>query len=166
MAIDWRRKFAEVKLCREDSVPCVISGCDFLYIGSVGSACSPDILTSLGITHVLCVADGIDKSNILSQNGFICLYAGVRDDPETNIKAIFETCFSFIDEARINEGKVLVYCFQGKSRSATVCCAYLMRFKQLRFIQALDIIRETRIIAAPNLGFIVVLRKFEKDLFA
>lgn len=39
----------------------------------------------------------------------------------------FGTCISFIDEARRGGGSCLVHCSNGKSKSSTICAAYLVR---------------------------------------
>ena len=40
----------------------------------------------------------------------------------------FESSFAFIDE-HLESGNVLIHCFAGVSRSATILAAYLMRKK-------------------------------------
>ena len=67
------------------------------------------------------------------------------------------------DEEQLKCGKVLVHCYQGKSRSSAVCCAYLMVRYGLSLDAALEKVCEVRPIAAPNSGFMSALRKLEKQ---
>ncbi|BAT12572.1 Os11g0136800 [Oryza sativa Japonica Group] len=53
----------------------------------------------------------------------------LRDTEEENLLDHLEPCLDFIDEGR-KEGNVLVHCFAGVSRSATIIVAYLMRTEQ------------------------------------
>lgn len=50
-------------------------------------------------------------------------------------------------------GKILIHCYQGKSRSVAVCCAYLMRFYEYSLDEALQLVRSVRPTASPNHGF-------------
>jgi dual specificity phosphatase 12 len=80
--------------------------------------------------------------------------------------AHFQPCFDFIDAARSRDGTdgvggVLVHCYVGFSRSATIVLSYLMRKEALTFRQALDSVRKLRNIG-PNPGFQQQLRLYEK----
>jgi protein-tyrosine phosphatase len=65
-----------------------------------------------------------------------------------------------------NGGKVLVHCAQGRSRSASMVIAYLMKQQHMSFHQALSQVKEARPIISPNEGFMAQLQKFEKTLNA
>ena len=160
------RKFAIAKLARCDSLPCPIKGIDHLCIGSIGSIVNNLGLREMNITHTICVAAGVEapKSDILLELGIIHCDFGVQDKSNVDISSIFEDCFNLIESVKDANGRVLVYCFQGKSRSVTIIAAYLMKYYGYNFISALDLIRETRPLAMPNLGFILILRQFERSL--
>ena len=69
---------------------------------------------------------------------------------------------AFIDEARRGGGAVLVHCVAGRSRSATVCCAYLMHQASapLSVAHALHHLRECRPWVEPNSAFQAQLEQF------
>lgn len=61
-------------------------------------------------------------------------------------------------------GACLVYCKNGRSRSAAVCTAYLMRHRGLSLAQAFQAVKSARPVAEPNPGFWSQLQKYEEAL--
>jgi hypothetical protein len=167
---DVRKKLAAIRLSRVDSAPTSVHGCEDIYVGSVGCVVDKSCLRqSYNITHTLCVAEGLSEeldppASTMLEYGIVHKSLGVQDNATTNIANIFEECFDFISTARMNGGIVLIYCFQGKSRSVTVACAYLMKKYSMPLMYALENIRVARPVAQPNLGFMVILRRFEKQV--
>ncbi|CAM9977020.1 unnamed protein product [Choristocarpus tenellus] len=92
----------------------------------------------------------------------------VMDHASTDLCHHFKACVRFITDANAKGGKTLVHCFQGKSRSVSVACAYLMITSEgmVGFQEALEIVRRARPVAEPNLGFAAQLRTLEKTLQA
>lgn len=117
----------------------------------------------------------------------------VRDSADVDLEEHFDECFAFINEAKQSGGAVLVHCFAGRSRrsfnckiclkllmwrnflswtehfvcwsiSVTVVIAYLMKMHGMNFSQAFDLVRAKRPQAAPNPGFVVQLKQFERKL--
>ena len=101
----------------------------------------------------------------------VCLYVWIRyktlplsDDPATQLSPFFESAFEFIKEGIENGQGVLVHCYAGQSRSASIVIAYLMKEKSLTLDESLKLLREKRPCVCPNMGFFVQLRSFEKKL--
>lgn len=119
-------------------------------------------LENSGITHVINTAG--DYCTNPHQHKFQYLTLYIKDSKSENIECIFYTCFDFIDQAIKSNGKVLVHCVQGVSRSVTVCIAYLMYAERMKFHQAMKVVKKGRGIASPNIGFIAQLMMFERKL--
>ena len=62
--------------------------------------------------------------------------------------AKLEECFEFI-----STGPTLVVCTAGRSRSAAVCIAYLIKRKGLKLAEAIALVSQARPIIEPNSGF-------------
>ncbi len=57
----------------------------------------------------------------------------------------------------------LISSFQGKSRSTSALCAYIMATQQLPMLEALELIQSRRKMADPNPNFRILLKKLEKS---
>jgi protein phosphatase slingshot len=132
-----------------------------LYLGSIGAAMNKNNLSRLGITHVLCVADNIKPQ---FPNLFTYKSIEILDTANSDVLAILPQCFEFIDQVADQGGKVLLHCFAGKSRSASVCIAYVMKSQRLSLLDAFRYVRERRNAALPNTGFMRQLKVFESEL--
>jgi hypothetical protein len=140
-----------------------------LYVGSAG--CIQDVcrFLSLGFTHALCLAHGLDEDPavaLLLERGIQWKYMGITDKCNEDLMAVLEEAITHIHGVLATGGKILIYCFQGKSRSVAVCCAYLMRHVGLSFEDALRRIRCTRPVAEPNIGFSLALIRYGRTLAA
>ncbi|KAH7679244.1 protein phosphatase slingshot protein [Dioscorea alata] len=147
------------RVAKQDSVICQIE--DGLYLGSVGAAQDKEALKKLNITHILTVAKSLLPAY---PNEFVYKRIDVLDSSTTNLAQYFDECFEFINEARRSGGGVLVHCFAGISRSATVVVAYLMKEHRMPLSQALELVRSKRPQICPNFGFRKQLEDFEKSL--
>lgn len=125
-----------------------------------------------GFTHLVNVAgqgdaknklEGCDKPPYYRSNpenlGLRYLELQAEDSLSFNILPALHCSFPFIKEAISSGGKVLVHCFWGQSRSASVVAYYLMHGPPtLSYDQALEIIRSRRPVARPNSRFELILR--------
>jgi dual specificity phosphatase 12 len=76
-----------------------------------------------------------------------------EDHPNTNLLQHFSAAVAYIDAALTQGGGVFVHCAMGKSRSATLVCAYLIWKDGLSPTAALEQVCEGRPVCDPNPGF-------------
>jgi dual specificity protein phosphatase 1B len=179
---------------KNDKVPAIIyrHGNRQLLLGSIGAAYSRDVLDQTNTTHIVTVAGSIKP---MFRDDFKYLHIRVVDAPSAQLRPHFEKCHAFICEAlgidydvyqdskcslsvaseEVDdtesdpqaqvESSVLVHCFAGVSRSSTVIVSWLMRYLNMRVMEALHYVRERRPVANPNSGFMAQLLEYEAELF-
>ncbi|KAE8390636.1 tyrosine protein phosphatase yvh1 [Aspergillus alliaceus] len=124
-----------------------------LYIGGIFSLKNKAALERANITHVLSVLRLQPQEEIFA--GFQHHRIEVDDVDDENLLEHFPSAIKFIQSGLDAGGGVLVHCAMGKSRSATICVAYMLH-QQPRVLtpqSALDIIRQSRPLCEPNDGF-------------
>ena len=111
----------------------------------------------MNISAVLTVAEELE----LPYNGNVAHLKIMASDIENfDLSKHFYKCFEFICRFQ-GTTNVLIHCYAGVSRSATITIAYLMRFYQMSFKKAFSLVRENRKQMYPNSGFINQLKFFE-----
>ena len=129
-----------------------------IYLGNIYDAQNIEKLLSMGIRKVLSL---ITETELLRYPPEIeHKLINIDDFPRQNIIQYFGECLLFIEDNK----KVLVHCWAGASRSATIIIAYIMWKNQLEFMEAIKIIEQKRPIIKPNYGFVRQLEMFEKLL--
>ncbi|RMX67096.1 hypothetical protein DD238_003792 [Peronospora effusa] len=156
------RKMREALMAKtfesHDNTPVEVDAVSGLFIGSYGAANNKEALTGAGITHILCVSSTLPLN---FPQVFTYLQLKVADQSSVSISKFFDRAFAFIDSALSSEGKVLVHCFMGRSRSATIIIAFLMARHGFTYLDALCELRRVRPQAQPNRGFYQELISFE-----
>uniref|UniRef100_A0A8C5PU03 Dual specificity protein phosphatase n=1 Tax=Leptobrachium leishanense TaxID=445787 RepID=A0A8C5PU03_9ANUR len=124
-------------------------------------------LKKIGITHILNAAHCAweCKEDEIQYGPHIQYYGITAEDcPEFNIRVFLRPGAQFIHEALSTpNGKILVHCVLGKSRSATLVIAYLMIYQHFTLEEAIRHISRFRCIS-PNCGFLEQLRQLENEL--
>lgn len=116
------------------------------------------------ITHILTV--GNDMSPEPFPNDFVYKIVVIHDSPDADISIYFDECIDFIKNAikQNKKNRILIHCWAGISRSATITIAYLMKEQRLPLIEAMETVRESRYIINPNKGFKKILENYSKEL--
>ena len=120
--------------------------------------CAPDVVTnpSSGTSHggTTTSATSATSTTTATTNNTMTVHQwSLSDDKSERIDPFFFRALDIIEATRINNGHVLVHCYQGVSRSVSLVVAYLIWSKQTTYHDALDLVRRTRGIARPNIGF-------------
>ncbi|KAG8052099.1 hypothetical protein GUJ93_ZPchr0001g33079 [Zizania palustris] len=136
-----------------------------LFIGGALAARSMYTLQHLGITHILCLCSNeIGQSDSQFPDLFEYKNFSISDDDDANISDLFEEASVFIDHVDHVGGKVLVHCFEGKSRSATIVLSYLMLRKGFTLVKAWNLLKKVHRRAQPNDGFAKALLALDRKL--
>jgi len=129
----------------------------WLFLGSRKARTDKQVLTELGIKHVLDLScmenikfDGIEYKSI-----------AVDDNASSDLYAAFEGCINYLNNAKEKGEHVLVHCNQGISRSATIILAYLIMNQNMSLHSAWLYLKQRRRIIRPNDGFLSQLIKWE-----
>jgi len=73
---------------------------------------------------------------------------------------------SSMSSSPAQENRVLVHCFAGMSRSATIVIAYLLATTPMTTEEATEFVRSKRSVIRPNYGFTNQLKEYERRYFA
>ena len=114
-----------------------------LYIGAFWPRLNFEKFKEIGITAIVNLME--DNLYDPTPDGFKYLFKGFPDDwypPHDYLKEILE----FIDE-HITDGKILVHCAMGVSRSGGIIVAWLMRkYPQWTWTDAINYVKKSRLI--------------------
>uniref|UniRef100_A0A0R3RR35 Dual specificity protein phosphatase 14 n=1 Tax=Elaeophora elaphi TaxID=1147741 RepID=A0A0R3RR35_9BILA len=86
------------------------------------------------------------------------------DTPSTDIYQYFDLISDQIETVIANGGNVLVHCVAGISRSASICLAFLTKFRCKSLRQAYQLMAQKRPLVRPNIGFWRQLITFESEI--
>lgn len=132
-----------------------------LFQGRGDQATNQRIINTLNITHIVNISE--HKNAFPSKIKYLKL--PLEDMASTNLSHHFEKTSAFIDEALNNDGRVLVHCNLGISRSSTITLAYLMKFKRWKLDEAFKFLKGRRTSSSPNSGFLKQLSEWEAELY-
>jgi protein-tyrosine phosphatase len=131
-----------------------------LFISSKFEAENISLLKHHGITHIVNLSGEANKFEML---GFRYLKIDIMDDGDVvNILDLMEGIHRFMDQGLQTNGKVLVHCWAGVSRSATVILAYLVSRYKMSLPQSLRHVLGKHTIR-PNDGFLKQLISYARQ---
>ncbi|GAB6023428.1 phosphatase [Chamberlinius hualienensis] len=132
-----------------------------LFIGSLTAASNVSTLKAHGITHVLTVDTEPLPDHIKEKSQCRTLYVQADDRPHVDLLSHFDEAIEFIKDG-MKTGAVLIHCFFGVSRSATLAIAHIMKQTNLSVQEAVARVKEKRPVISPNPGFMAQLHLYWK----
>ncbi len=133
-----------------------------LYLGNLESATNTLLLEWSGISHIV----SLDHVPLPQKIGsllprLVFMHLKVSDLPHEDLLSYVFEAIHFIDTAMAINGVVLIYCFRGKSCSATLVIAYLMHKYRYKLDKALRKVKSRCSSINPQIGFLAQLKMFE-----
>ena len=138
---------------------------NFLYLSSYNAAKNKELIDKNKITNIInCAADfcNNDFSNEPNLN-YLSFY--LKDHVMENIECIFYECIEYIESVKEKNGRVLIHCIQGISRSVSIVMAYLIYKNKYTYDKAFSLVQSKREISSPNFGFSIQLQNFYLRLY-
>jgi hypothetical protein len=128
-----------------------------LFVGSVESAQYLKDLKTVGITHIIVAADGL---NAKFPGNFEYFKTELIDSIAEDIIPTIHMCTGFIHGALSNEkNKVLVHCRAGISRSTSIVIGYLMFTMNIDYDEAFNFVKSKHHETQPNQGYKACLNR-------
>lgn len=128
---------------------------DNIYIGSAYNACDYQTMQNNNIKMVINVTT--ELSNYFDGcDGLVYLNYPLYDNNKESIRDYLSSAYSqIINYQKVGKGNILIHCFMGASRSASVIIYYLMKkdkdgVSKYSFDEALSLIKSRRKIVNPT----------------
>ncbi|XP_004079200.1 dual specificity protein phosphatase 12 [Oryzias latipes] len=135
-----------------------------VYIGTAADLNDCQALAAASVTHILSVESVDPGPQIPATGNFIRKWINALDEETTDLLSYLDACNIFIDEAVKGGGATLVHCHAGRSRSATIVTAYLMKKHHLAFPEAYQRLKSVKQDVQVNRGFEEQLQLYESML--
>ncbi len=139
---------------------------DHLYLGNAYNASNFNQLNEFNITSVLNITNEIP--NYFEEDiNFDYLKISIDDTNNETIINHLDIALKFLNETKKEKPNqnVLVHCYMGSSRSASIILAYLIKYYRLTLDDALKLLKEKRPVVNINVDFWKDLEFFYKSLY-
>lgn len=126
-----------------------------VLVGAEAAARDRAALDAAGVTHVLSCVGETFPSHFPEAKSYrvLCL----RDAPTEDLLCVLYDALDYVRRALQADGRVLVHCSQGVSRSVSVAVAWRMLRMREGYDAAFAAVKAGRGIANPNIGFVCQL---------
>ncbi|KGL77435.1 Dual specificity protein phosphatase 16 [Tinamus guttatus] len=133
-----------------------------LYLGCQRDVLNKELMQQNDIGYVLNASNTCPKPDFIPESHF--LRVPVNDSFCEKILPWLDKSVDFIEKAKASNGRVLVHCLAGISRSATIAIAYIMKRMDMSLDEAYRFVKEKRPTISPNFNFLGQLLDFEKKI--
>lgn len=124
-----------------------------LYLGSAYNASCWYTLEKLNIKYIVNVTSEI--SNYYESAGIVYYRIPIRDDNNESIQSYLDESYNKINEFMSkNDGNILVHCYMGASRSATIVAKFISTKEEIDITEVIANLTEKRPIVNPTQQFI------------
>jgi len=136
-----------------------------LWLGNLKAAHSEEFLTNHNITLVVNCSRDIPFFSNTTKNVRISVNDNLKKNEIQRLYNYFSKAVDVIHDNLNDMQTILVHCYAGRQRSASIIAAYLMKYADMRYEEAINIIKSKRAVAfMPGINFEDALIQFQKDL--
>ena len=136
-----------------------------IWLGNAENSKDLEFMTRFNISHVLNCTKEIECPESVSSRLTGFKRIAIQDKNHETILDYIKDSNHFVEEALSHSKSTLfVHCREGRSRSVSFLCAYLMWKEGITFLSALADIRSKRHIVLPNNKFYAELERFDKEI--
>jgi hypothetical protein len=117
-----------------------LSGC---FTGDIAAWCKTHNFTHIlnaGGSHARTVAYNTKQS----PSDINYMELEINDKPTQTLSGVLESSYNFIHDAIEKQGKILIHCVWGQSRSISCLIYFLMKHSKLSFDRAMTIIKDKK----------------------
>ncbi|EKE38684.1 hypothetical protein ENUP19_0053G0012 [Entamoeba nuttalli] len=151
--------------------------CKNVYLGSAAAGANIEWLEEVGINYIVnCTPDVMCFYNSKENPDFNLndfpgitekeyLRIAINDADDEDISKFFNQSFEFIEKAIELKQKVLVHCLLGRSRSATIVTAFIMKKYKIKLNDVLELFELRHYETNINDGFTSQLLQLQSKLF-
>ncbi len=139
---------------------CII---DNIYLGNAFNACD---YTNLNENNTKLIVNCTEEIPNYYPDNFNYIKINIRDYNDVSILDKIEDIIMKINIYLLNNptNSVLIHCYLGSSRSATILLAYLMKYYRMTLDNALSFVKEKRNLVNLNISFYKELKEYENIL--
>lgn len=131
---------------------------DNIYLGSSYNSNNIYTIQKFGIEKIINVTQEIPS--LFPEIEYLRI--PIRDTRDSFIENYLENSYQFI--TKNNKHQILIHCYMGASRSATVVIYYLMKHHKMSLEQALEYLQKKRPIININVNFVKELKDIENRI--
>jgi hypothetical protein len=134
---------------------------DNIYLGSAFNACDKEFIDDNKIGLIINITP--DINNYFENNNIDYLTCKIYDNNLDDINPFLEIAYSKINDYidKMPEKKILIHCFMGASRSATILLYYLIKKYKYNLTDAITFVKNKRNIVNLSTKFYNTLKKYE-----
>uniref|UniRef100_A0A1I8AUM0 Tyrosine-protein phosphatase domain-containing protein n=1 Tax=Steinernema glaseri TaxID=37863 RepID=A0A1I8AUM0_9BILA len=130
----------------------------YLYLSGIGP------LSPQNLQKFSCVINCIAGFRHVAPSHLTVLHIPIEDEESTDLAPYWQLVFQTIEANKKLNGKVLIFCGMGISRSPTFVMAYLVCIERMSLLDAYKYIQARRNIVCPNIGFFRQLIELEEKI--
>ena len=136
-----------------------------LWLGNIIAAKSSKIIIENKINIIVNCSNNIPFYHETTKNYRIAVDDNLEKDQIDKLYKYIPKIIPIIHNHLLNNDKILVHCYAGKQRSASIICSYLLKYTDMKLSQCIEIIKTKRLKAfSPEINFLDALIKYKNDL--